>query len=266
MAQTIIRKFTGGVLTAALLAVALASLGGAALSGTGTAQAQTPTTFTVTITNSTSPEMIVTPGAYLVSDAMGAFWTVGAAASLSLERIAEVGDPGEAMTALGAKMLDAAPAAGDSITFTFSAVPGQYLSTAQMLIASNDGFVGVDSLPLFNGTNPVDVTMDLIAYDAGTEENSALFSGFTGGQPDPAEGAANVDNGTATAEVVAAHAQFTGTQATLSIAAATAPTPPAAGNAGLSADGSSGSLLLTLGLAAALGAAWSTRRLVGVNR
>ena len=266
MTQSITRRISGGVLTAALLAVALASLAGAALSGT--AHAQGAQTFRVTITNQTSPEMIISPGAYVVHDQMGAFWTAGGTASLALERIAEVGEPGEAVSALGATMIDAAPAAGDTVTFTFTASPGQYLSLVQMLVATNDGFIGVDSLALWDGADPVNTTLNLMAYDAGTEENTAPFSGFAGGQPDPAQGEANLDNGTATSEPIAMHTQVSGTQATLQIApvAQAVPAPPASGNAGIAGTSGAPVALLALGLAAALGAAWSTRRLVGVTR
>ena len=227
---------TGGTLLAvvSLAAVLLAAATLAVVPG-GVA-AQQPTTFRVTITNATSPEMIVTPGAYLVHATPAAFWASGGAASLSLERIAEVGDPTEAAGALGAMAIDAAPMSGDVATFQFTASPGDLLSTAQMLVATNDGFIGVASVPLFEGGQPRTLTVDLTAWDAGTEANSPLFSGFDGGQPDPGRGADNVENGMSTTGVVAAHPQFSGTQGMLSIAPVQ-PVPPASGNAGLAGTG-----------------------------
>jgi hypothetical protein len=238
---------------------------GAALSlAAPAAQAQQATTFQVTITNQSNPEMIITPGAYLVHGNAGAFWTAGQTASLALERIAEIGDPGEAVASLGATATDPAPASGDSITFTISATPGQMLSTAQMLIATNDAFVGVSAMALFDAGAPVSVTVDLVAWDAGTEQNSALFAGFDGGQPDPSRGADNIENGTATSETIAVSGQFSGTQATLSVQPMGVVAPPAAGNAGIAGGGAGAptALLLALAAAATLGATWAARRLV----
>lgn len=197
------------------LALIVALVAGFALVGRATAES--PVTFRVTITNTTSPEMVVTPGAYLLHKDVGAFWSAGSEANLSLERIAEIGDSGEAVASLGATALDAAPANGDAVTFEVVATPGYRLSLAQMLVASNDGFIGVNSLPLFSGAQPTNGTFNLIAWDAGTEANAPLFGGFEAGQPDPAMGAANVDNGTATSDPVAASDQFNGAQATLYI-------------------------------------------------
>lgn len=236
--------------------VALAAVASAALWAGGSAGAQETTTFRITIENQTNPEMIVTPGAYLLSMDQGAFWGGGTQASLALERIAEIGDSTEAVSSLGAVAIDAAPAAGDTVTFEVTAGPGSYLSTAQMLIATNDGFVGLNSEPLFEDGSPRSVTIDLMAYDAGTEENADLFSGFAAGQPDPAEGAANVDNGTATVATILPHDQFTGAQARVTIEPISAPVatpadmpaPAAAGNAGF-AGTSSGSALFVAAMA-----------------
>lgn len=215
--------------------VALSLVAAALVAGTaGAASAQSTTTFQVTITNQANPESIISPGAYLVHAEAGALWISGQQASLAIERIAEVGDPTEALKIAGSGMIDAAPASGDSVTFQVSATPGMMLSLAQMLVASNDGFVGVDSLALFNGTTPRTVAIDLTAWDAGTEANSAPGSGFAGGQPDPSQGAANVDNGTATSEAISAHTQYAGTQATLTVTPLL--TPASTGSAGLNGE------------------------------
>ena len=246
----------------------LAATAAAALWAGGSAGAQETTTFRITIENRTNPEMIVTPGAYLLSGQQGAFWGGGTQASLALERIAEVGDSAEAVATLGAVALDAAPAFGDTVVFEVTAGPGTYLSTVQMLVATNDGFVGLNSEPLFENGSPRSATIDLMAYDAGTEENSDLFAGFDGGQPDPAQGAANVDNGTATAEAISPHGQFSGPQARVTIEPVSAPAiPPAempdpapAGNAGLS--GATGGSALIVGALVLL----STGLVLGARR
>lgn len=228
--------------------VALAAVAAVALWAGGSAGAQENTTFRITIQNNTNPEMVVTPGAYLLSMDQGTFWGGGTQASLSLERIAEIGDSTEAVSALGAVAIDAAPASGDTVVFEVVAGPGYYLSTAQMLVATNDAFVGLNSEPLFENGSPRSVTIDLMAYDAGTEQNEALFAGFAGGQPDPAQGAANVDNGTATVETIVPHTQFSGPQASVTIEPVSAPvTPPApspAGNAGFASTTGGSTLII----------------------
>ena len=170
-------------------------------------------TFRATVTNASNPAMVVTPGAFLVHDAAGAFWSEATAANLSLERIAEIGDSTKAVNALGA-----APAVGDTVSVDFTASLGSFLSLAQMLVATNDTSIGADSLALWTDGQPTRVTLPLIAWDAGTEDNVAIGAGFDAGQPDPAMGALNVDNDTATVDgVVALHTQFTGVQGWLTI-------------------------------------------------
>ena len=94
-----------------------------------------------------------------------------------------------------------------------------YLSTASMLVATNDSFVGLNSVILWNEDHsPIDSqTFELNAYDAGTEANTELGSGFDGGQPDPSRGAENLDNGEATSEPIARSDQFSSPQATITI-------------------------------------------------
>ncbi|MCZ6546324.1 MAG: spondin domain-containing protein [Chloroflexi bacterium] len=203
------------------------------------ASAQSATRFRVTITNASDPEMIITPGAYLVHQEAAEFWTDGGDANVALERIAEIGVPDAAVADLGATALDPIPASGDSITFEFDATPGSLFSFAQMLIATNDTFVGLDSVALWDGAgSPITTSFDLLAWDAGTEENADLFAGYEAGQPDPPRGEANLDNGVATTDSIALNEQFSGTQATVSIAALVV--LPATGSGGLAGSGSDG--------------------------
>ena len=59
-----------------------------------------------------------------------------------------------------------------------------YLSITGMILPSNDGFVGLDSLKV--PTNPGTYTLLLNAYDAGTEGNDELNTGDDAGSPDNA--------------------------------------------------------------------------------
>ena len=71
---------------------------------------------------------------------------------------------------------------GGSVTTTVSTSAGMgYLSLATMLVQTNDGIVLGNSLPLFDEDgNPRSFTMDLISYDAGTEENNELATHVPG--------------------------------------------------------------------------------------
>ena len=219
-----------------VLAMAAAMLPGV----TQTAEAAHSVTFRVTITNVTDPEQILSPGAWLVHTEPGALWTRDAEASLAVERIAEIGNPAEAVSALGAGEIGAAPANGTTVVFELTAEPGDLLSTIQMLVATNDGFVGLQSVELFDGETPLGQTIELVAYEAGTEENTGLFTGFDGGQPDPSRGADNVDNGVATNETIRLLDLVSGTQATATIEVVQQQTMPRradTGNAGLMTAG-----------------------------
>ena len=249
-----------------ITAILVLALAAAMLSGLArTTEAARPVTFRVTITNASDPEQILSPGAWLVHTDSGALWARDAEASLAIERIAEIGNPAEAVSALGAGEIGAAPASGATVVFEVTAEPGDLLSTAQMLVATNDGFVGLQSVALFDGDTPLSQTIALRAYEAGTEENTGLFTGFDGGQPDPSRGADNVDNGVATTETIRLLDLVSGTQATATIEVVQQTMPrPNTGNAGL-ATGTSGPAAwqwaaLTAAVVLVAGAAVYTRR------
>ena len=63
---------------------------------------------------------------------------------------------------------------GDTITVTVTAKQGDVLSAASMLIQTNDGFTGLDGVPLTDGST------ETVAYDAGTEDNSELAADIPG--------------------------------------------------------------------------------------
>lgn len=247
---------------AAILAIALVA---ATLPGTTPpAEAAHPVTFRVTITNTTDPEQILSPGAWLVHTEAGALWARDGMTSPELELIAEIGEPSAVVAALGAGEIGPAPAKGASVTFEVTAEPGDLLSTVQMLVATNDGFVGLQSVALFDGETALTQTIELNAYDAGTEENTGLHQGFEGGQPDPSRGAENIENGTPTAEPISRLDLVSGAQATATIEALEAMDGPDTGNAGL-LTGSGGpaawqwaALIAVIGIVAA--AAAHTRR------
>ena len=71
---------------------------------------------------------------------------------------------------------------GQSTTVTLTAdMVNSSLSIASMLVSTNDAFIAVTDVPLFDADGmPVSTTIDLIAYDAGSEDNTELASDIPG--------------------------------------------------------------------------------------
>lgn len=149
-------------------------------------------TYEVTITNLT-PGQPLTPPLIATHRSSADLFTVGQAASFELKEIAENGNLGPMMdaldsdwrvfdfTAAGAPLvIPATPYAptsfDDSVTLTIQAGRvSDYLSYVSMLICTNDGFTGLDSVHL-----PAEVgesmTFYTASYDAGTEINTEDFA------------------------------------------------------------------------------------------
>ncbi|MEM7376313.1 MAG: spondin domain-containing protein, partial [Pseudomonadota bacterium] len=157
------------------------SLLAAALLG-GTAHAAE---ITVSITNLTQG-MYFTPRLLIAHTAAVDLFEAGTPASAGLTAIAEGGD-----TSVSANALDAGfPAAQRNQTFGGLLAPAStsadysfetnghpYLSLATMLVPTNDAFAGLDSWPI--PTTPGTYTVNLNAYDSGTEANDEINSGNT---------------------------------------------------------------------------------------
>ena len=154
-------------------------------------------TFLTTVTaRSMTYEITVTNIAYL--QPFGGFFVavhnedadpvfeLGAAASPELAILAEEGSPNDLVTlydgaegvlsAVGVPPGDGPLTRGESLTFTVEVNPFYPLvSFASMAINTNDCFVGVSGMTLWNGmefTTP--------GYDAGSEENNELCSSIPG--------------------------------------------------------------------------------------
>lgn len=144
-------------------------------------------------TGLTSP---IAPGVFAVHTGPGVLFDDGALASDGLESLAEDGDPemlaselaavdGVASGAFATPVGGADPAPafpGESYSFTFDAIPGDYLSFATMLVQSNDLFYAPDErgVGLFDAAGePIsgDITDDIQLWDAGTEVNEAPGAG-----------------------------------------------------------------------------------------
>jgi len=148
-------------------------------------------TYEVTITNLTSGQPLTPPVVAAHRQPLHVF-EVGAAASFGVKEIAENGNNAPLLAALGGEKHVSAvietqtgplvPAGtpgsamfADSVTFALTTDQGaKYLSFAAMLICTNDGFTGVDSLRLPQQVGD-SVTVVTAGYDAGTEINTEDF-------------------------------------------------------------------------------------------
>lgn len=139
-----------------------------------------PGTFQITLTNMTAGQLMTPPVVALHDPAVSLF-QVGAQASDAIRDIAEVGNS-DALVAFAGANPDAVSAAGIAGTGPFgagtsvttsltTAETGQVFSAVNMVICTNDGISGVDSIALPAGTDPL--TVMAMAYDAGTRTNQA---------------------------------------------------------------------------------------------
>jgi Spondin_N len=151
--------------------------------GVGPAGAAAPiATYAVTIENMTAGQAFTPPIVATHRAATGMF-TIGQPASFALKEIAENGNLAPMMTALGAdKRVSGTNATmapllwGDSATLTVTASQGaKFVSFASMLICTNDGFTGVDSLRLPKDVGD-EVVVTTAGYDAGTEINTEDYA------------------------------------------------------------------------------------------
>lgn len=163
---------------AVLVSAAVIALMAVVVMGT-TASAQQNVTYNVTIENLTSGEPFTPPVIAAHTDQIDLF-EVGQAATSEVKEIAENGNNGPMVGLIGGSsaVLDSAVGTapimpGESATLSIQAPAGSLLSVVFMLICTNDGFSGVDSLSLpASGSSSVDKN----AYDAGTETNSEDFA------------------------------------------------------------------------------------------
>jgi hypothetical protein len=194
--------------TAAAVAVALLAI------GAGTVGADSTRTYEVTITNRTGGQPL-TPPAVATHRKQADVFEVGDPASTGIKEIAENGYLTPLLAALGTDsgVFEAFAAPGGPLvpvgtpgsamfdeltTFMIDGGPGsKYFSYVSMLICTNDGFTGVDSLRLPKNVGDT-VSVDSDAYDAGTESNTEYFGdivppcqGLIGVTGDPGTGESN---------------------------------------------------------------------------
>lgn len=145
-------------------------------------------TYKITITNLTAGQPLTPPILATHTSKTGLF-TVGEAASENIQQVAENGNGAPLLQALSedtqvhevvagtAPLVPANNPGGtgfeSSATFTITTHgKARYLSYASMLICTNDGFTGLDSVRLPNHKK----TVYTAAYDARTETNTEDFA------------------------------------------------------------------------------------------
>jgi hypothetical protein len=187
-----------------------------ALAAAPAADAKRADTFEVTFTDLTSGQPL-TPAVAATHRGENEMFRVGRSASFGLKEIAENGnnapmlnmlasdrDVSDVVEAPGGPLVPAGSPGdamfGQSTSFSIETAHGaRSFSLAAMLVCTNDGFTGVNSLRLPRKVGD-SVTVETAGYDAGTEANTEEFAdivppcqeliGVTGepgtGQSDPA--------------------------------------------------------------------------------
>jgi hypothetical protein len=171
------RRFTVSTLSALLLTTSI-FVGEAVF-------AQSGPHYEVTITNLTRGQTF-TPILVASHKAGVTLFTLGQAASVPLEQLAEAGDTGPLSTLLSGmpEVLDVtdsgAPLPPGQSTTLMVATHGQFnhISVASMLVPTNDGFFAVNGVEGPRGSETLTVFSP--AYDAGTEANDELCTNIPG--------------------------------------------------------------------------------------
>ena len=144
--------------------------------------------FEITLTNLTMGEagmggQIFSPPIFAAHPAGVNIAPVGEAANQALIALAENGDTsGLAAIADAANasiaLADSVVPPGGSVTVTVTAdMVNSSLSVASMLVSTNDAFIAATDVALFDEAGmPVSASLELMAYDAGSEENTEMAS------------------------------------------------------------------------------------------
>ena len=135
----------------------------------------------VKITNNTNG-IYFTPLLVSAHPSTTALFTSGAAASAHLKAMAEGGDVSGLVTDLGTVNADVMtnPASGllapgaTTMTTLATAEKNTNLSVVAMMLPTNDGFIGLNNWKV--PTTPGTYTININAYDAGTEANTELIA------------------------------------------------------------------------------------------
>ena len=149
----------------------------------GDARAQR--TFSVTVTNMTSNQPL-SPLAVVLHDAGFGGVMPGTTASTGLEKLAEGGDNTDFLAEADAHAMVSAAASGSGIVMPGAAETvmlsggGTLLTLAAMLVNTNDAVAALDGVELGGLDENESLTVQALAYDAGTEANSEAMADIPG--------------------------------------------------------------------------------------
>ena len=148
--------------------------------------------FEITLTNLTTGEpgtggQVLSPPIFAAHPAGFKISELGQPASPALVALAENGDTSGLATIAAAgganvAMAEGVVPPGGSVTATVTAdMVNSSLSVASMLVSTNDAFIAAVDVALFdeNG-DPVSATLELMSYDAGSEDNTEMASDIPG--------------------------------------------------------------------------------------
>ena len=146
--------------------------------------------FMVTTTNLTHGQPMSPIGIALHTS--GQLFTLGEEASAELETLAEGGDNSgllglEVVNASTSTEMPLPPGASVDQMITTDSLEGQKLSLISMMVNTNDGFTGLNSLDVSSMAVGDTMSYTTVAYDAGTEANSEA-EGSIPGPADSGEG------------------------------------------------------------------------------
>lgn len=160
--------------------------------------------YEITITNLTHAQPLSPITAVAHADAK--LWSIGEAASVALEQLAESGSNVEfiAQAPVVASIASdgvVMPGTSSTITLTTSDETATHLTLSTMLVNTNDAFTGLTGLELSNLTVDTAMTWHLNVYDAGTEGNTES----AGTIPGPADGGEGFNEARDDTNVVSYH-------------------------------------------------------------
>ena len=148
--------------------------------------------FEITLTNLTTGEpgtggQVLSHPIFVTHAAGINLAQVGQPASPALVALAENGDTSglvalAAVAGANSMVAEGVVPPGGSVTVTVTAdMTNSSLSVGSMLVSTNDAFIAATDVALFdeNG-DPVEVSLDLNAYDAGSEDNTEMASDIPG--------------------------------------------------------------------------------------
>ena len=188
------KQFDVRTLRGAALGLILATIGALTACGSDSNNDKDSDTemasFEISVTN-LSANQPLSPLAALLHDANYQAWSLGGAASLGLELLAEGGDNSDFIGADSAMLMASAsgsapvgPGGSDTITVSAHVAAVMQITLASMLVNSNDGFTGTSGLDVSALAVGDSMQHYLPIYDAGTEANDEM----AGTIPGPADG------------------------------------------------------------------------------